>query len=402
MESLFHRFRLGFLVAFFAAQAGATDVEFEVASPIPILSGSESTYYSQTRGTPVPGTPGRFLLTTQDTDVRGTHGYRDLWMMESNDGVGWGAPHRIPSLTRREVGDGIERVIGDVSPKWHERSRHVLATGKTFSFLGGKKEDRSLERVAYATFNPVDNQWSDLMTVDLPLRDRDGQRIIAPNTGCVQRWDLDDGDILLPVRYRQEKLDAPYVTAVLRCGFDGKTLAYKEQGVVLKGPGNAPLFEPSLTRFRGEYFLTLRSERTAFVARSSDGLSFTPVVEWKYDDGSPVGSYNTQQHWVTHRDGLFLVYTRKGANNDHVFRHRAPLFMAQVDVERLCLIKHTERVVVPEEGADLGNFGVVNASPNETWIITSEMGLSQNRSGIRRVFLVKIHWTTPNSVFPLN
>jgi len=59
-------------------------------------------------------------------------------------------------------------------------------------------------------------------------------------------------------------------------------------------------------------------------------------------------------------------------------------------------------VVVPEEGADLGNFGVMNASPEETWIITSEMGLSQNRSGVRRAFLAKIRWTAPNSVFPLN
>ena len=32
-----------------------------------------------------------------------------------------------------------------------------------------------------------------------------------------------------------------------------------------------------------------------------------------------------------HSEGIFLVYTRKGVGSDHVFRHRAPLFMAQVD-----------------------------------------------------------------------
>ena len=40
--------------------------------------------------------------------------------------------------------------------------------------------------------------------------------------------------------------------------------------------------------------------------------------EWRFDDGSPLGSYNTQQHWVTVGGGLFLVYTRKGADNDHI------------------------------------------------------------------------------------
>ena len=53
-----------------------------------------------------------------------------------------------------------------------------------------------------------------------------------------------------------------------------------------------------------------------------------------------------------------MVYTRRGANNDHVFRHRAPLFIAQVDPEKLVVLRVTERVVLPERGVPLGNFGV--------------------------------------------
>ncbi len=41
--------------------------------------------------------------------------------------------------------------------------------------------------------------------------------------------------------------------------------------------------------------------------------------------------------------GGFLVYTRRGADNDHVFRHRAPLFIAQVDPKRLDVIRASER-----------------------------------------------------------
>src|SRR5690606_4962027 len=132
------------------------------------------------------------------------------------------------------------------------------------------------------------------------------------------------------------------------------------------------LAEPSLTRFGDRYFLTIRSDEAGYVASSTDGLHFDPVKKWTFDDGSDLGNYNTQQHWVTHSDSLYLVYTRRGANNDHVFRHRAPLFMAKVDPERLCLIRSTERVLVPEKGARLGNFGVVDVSPTVTWVTDVE------------------------------
>ena len=67
-----------------------------------------------------------------------------------------------------------------------------------------------------------------------------------------------------------------------------------------------------------------------------------------------------------------MVYTRKGANNDHVFRHRAPLFIAQFDPDKLCLIRGTEIIAVPERGARLGNFGCVQISENEAWVIAAE------------------------------
>ncbi|MPN17599.1 hypothetical protein SDC9_164954 [bioreactor metagenome] len=69
---------------------------------------------------------------------------------------------------------------------------------------------------------------------------------------------------------------------------------------------------------------------------------------------------------------LYLVYTRKGANNDHIPRHRAPLFIAEVDPERLCVIRATEQIVVPERGARLGNFGITRVSDRESWVTVSE------------------------------
>ena len=58
-----------------------------------------------------------------------------------------------------------------------------------------------------------------------------------------------------------------------------------------------------------------------------------------------------------------LTYEEKIANNDHVFRHRAPLVMAQVNPDRMCVLREAERIVIPERGAWLGNFGITEVSP---------------------------------------
>ena len=160
--------------------------------------------------------------------------------------------------------------------------------------------------------------------------------------------------------------------------------------------------EPSLTFYQGNYYLTLRNDKQGYVTKGTDGLHFKDPVPWSFDDGEELGNYNTQQHWVTHSDGLFLVYTRRGANNDHVFRNRAPLFIAEVNPEKLQVIRETEQILVPERGARLGNFGVTDISRDETWVTTSEWMQPQ---GVERygsdgsVYIARIHWNKPNLLF---
>ena len=67
---------------------------------------------------------------------------------------------------------------------------------------------------------------------------------------------------------------------------------------------------------------------------------------------------------------LYLVYTRRGADNDHVFRHRAPLFAAKVDGMRL--VKNSEIAIVPEKGARLGNFGVTSYKEGGAAVMAAE------------------------------
>jgi len=118
--------------------------------------------------------------------------------------------------------------------------------------------------------------------------------------------------------------------------------------------------------------MTLRNDEHNYVTSGADGLQFEEPQRLAFDDGTDLGSYNTQTHWLTLGNRLYLVYTRRGANNDHVFRHRAPLFMAEFDPDAMQVIRSTERIIVPERGARLGNFGITRISDNESWVTVAE------------------------------
>ena len=180
---------------------------------------------------------------------------------------------------------------------------------------------------------------------------------------------------------------------VLRSGaFDGQTLTYREHGSELTIPRERGLYEPSVIGFEGKHYLTMRADHSAFVSSSQDGLNYEPIKEWTFDDGQVLGSYNTQQHWMTIGGNLYLVYTRRGAGNDHVFRHRAPLFIGQVDPESLQVLRETEQILVPEDGATLGNSGVCRISDTESWVTVAEgrVSLGDRSTDANRVFLVKV------------
>lgn len=358
-----------------------------------ILTGRGTQLYTQSRAALIPGHPARVIVTTQETDPAGAHGYKDMFTIETTDhGRTWSPPARIGTLRRQRMPEGHDFVIGDVCPQWHAPTQRVLATGKTFGFRGGKTEDRGFERVSYAVFEPRANAWSELRLLELPAQDHEGKPFLEPNAGCHQRVDLPGGEILLPIRYRKDPSVRYYTTIVARCRFDGEKLTYVEHGSELTIPRGRGLYEPSITAFGGMFFLTMRADHSAFVARSGDGLNYEPFVEWKWDDGTVLGSYNTQQHWLVHGDTLYLVYTRRGAKNDHVMRNRAPLFIAEIDPGKLVVRRATERVLFPEENADIGaGFGVLEVGPHERWVITSEIPTKGSRD-FGRVLLARLTW----------
>jgi hypothetical protein len=374
-----------------------------------VLTSAGDYHWSQSRPAVIPGNPARVIVTTQEIEKLGSHGYRDIYFTETTDGAKtWSKPQRIAALQRKTYNDGIERVFGDICPQWHAVTGKLLITGKTFGFLANPvatkaKDDRSLERVAYAVYSPATKQWSGMKIMAMPEKDHAGRPILEPNAGCHQRVDLPNGEVLLPVRYRADPKSRVYTTIVARCTFDGETLTYREHGSEHSISIPRGLYEPSVCEFKGRYFLTMRGEQNGHVAKSNDGLRYESHVEWKFDDGKPLLSANAQQHWITHSDGLYLIYSRKGANNDHVFRNRAPLFIARVDPDKLHVLRTTEQVLMPETGLDLaGGFAPVDVSANETWVISSEMAFPKERQNEpNRVLLAKVIWTRPNMLFPI-
>jgi hypothetical protein len=294
----------------------------------------------------------------------------------------------------------VERpvAVSDFWPAWHAPSKTLIGTGHTVVYTPDWKVTNPRPRhTSYSFYNTTTGTWNDWKKLQMP----DEEKFYNSGAGCAQRFDLENGSILLPVSFKPSGKNSR--VAVCKCRVDGEKLIYTEHGTELEINDNSRgLGEPSLTRFGGQFFMTIRNDNRGFVARSNDGLHFEKYVPWMFDDGSELGSYNTQQHWVTHSDALFLVYTRRGAGNDHVFRHRAPLFMAQVDPEKLCVVRETEQILVPERGARLGNFGVTEISEKETWVTVSEW---MQPEGVEKygsdgsVFVARIRWKKPNKSF---
>ncbi len=316
---------------------------------------------------PGPGPVG--VMTMQKMRLDRSDFFFGIHSLASRDrGRTWSEPVPQSGLDRRSEGDVIVG-ISDFWPKWHAATGRLLGIGHTVRYQGDHLVPSATRRreTAYSVYDADRQAWAPWRILELP----DEPRFHGAGAGCVQRFDLPDGTILLPFYFKPMGTD-PYQTAVLRCDFDGDRLRVREIGEPIAVPVARGVYEPSLTRHRGRFFLTLRNDQAGYVTTSEDGLRYRPPVPWTFDDGSPLGNYNTQQHWVTHERGLHLVYTRRGADNDHVFRHRAPLFIARVDPERLCVIRATEQILVPNHGARLGNFGVTEVTPNETWITVTE------------------------------
>jgi hypothetical protein len=369
------------------------------------------TFWAQARAGVIPGSenaPPTVIVTAQPTLRSGSDVYFGLWSWCSHDlGKTWEGPVKhADTLGRRQESNGVTVAICDMTPRWHAATQTLLATGQTVRYRDDRHPITARRREpAYAVYKPDDQTWTSWQVVALP----DRPAFKSAGAGSAQRFDLEDGTILLPIYFKRISDDwhACHTATVMHCAFDGSQLTYLEHGTELTISDPRGFCEPSITRYRERYYLTLRNDERGYltvskdVAVASKGLHFGAPVPWRFDDGTELGNYNTQQHWVTHSEGLFLVYTRRGLDNDHVFRHRAPLMMAQVDPDSLVVLKATERELIPNRGARLGNFGVCDINEHETWVVAAEWMQPEGCEAYgsdNTIWAARILWQTPNRV----
>lgn len=383
--------------------AESSIVPFEVQAEVvrQELSAEFCWFHPRVAAIPNAGKDGRpaVVMTIQKHLTASDH-YSGLYDLRSDDlGHTWTGPTEIPELAWRTGENGETIAVCDVTPGWHGPSKKLLAIGikLRYSKEGTQLLDKPRSHeCAYATYDPASRQWTSWKMLAMP--DTDGKFfLVAP--GCVQWLVKSDGTVLLPTYFKGRSGD-DYLSTVLHCSFDGEHLQYLAHGDELTMLGGRGFCEPSLAEFRGTYFLTLRNDNAAYVTSSADGLHFQPVKKWTFDDGRDLGSYNTQAHWLTHNQGLFLAYTRRGASNDHIPRNRAPLFVAQVDPNQLHVLRATEQVLLPERGVMLGNFGAAAITSNESWVTDAEYILSaapHPKGGNGSTWLARVRWSKPSS-----
>ena len=382
--------------------AGSEPLRFDVQADVVLKQLSPKYCWFHPRVAPLPG-QGRdgqpaVIMTLQKHLVADDH-YSGLYFLRTDDlGKTWSGPTEIPELAWRQGENNETIAVCDVTPGWHAKSGRLIAIGikLRYSPQGAQLLDKPRSHeCAYATYDPKAGKWTSWRMLGMP--ETDGKFfLVAP--GCVQWLEKADGTLLVPI-YFKGRAGSDYQVTVLHCGFDGQKMTYLTHGDELAIKGGRGFCEPSLALFQGTYFLTLRNDARAYVTSGKDGLHFEPVKPWAFDDGKDLGSYNTQAHWLVHSDGLFLSYTRRGANNDHITRNRAPIFVARVDPVKLQVIRKTEQGVLPERGVMLGNFGATAITADESWVTDAEFivnGKRHPRGADGTVWLGRVKWTVGN------
>ncbi len=347
------------------------------------------------------------VIVTLQKHLAASDHFSGLFVLRTDDlGRTWTGPTEIPELGWRQDGDTTVAVI-DVTPGWHPQTGTLIAIGaKTLYSKTGdilRTAIRSYE-TSYAVYNPRTNRWTKWRELAVPDTET---KFYGSGCGCSQWLVQPDGKLLLPVQYYSEP-GGRWRATMVQCQFDGTDLTYLKHGDELEVEGGYGYAEPSLIAWHGKYFLTLRHEHRADVTVSDDGLHFQPAKPWTFDDGEDLGNYNTQTHWLAHQDGLLLIYTRRGANNDHVRWNRAPLFIAEVDPEKLQVLRRTEKVLFPDRGVMYGNFGANPITPQESWVTDADLitplidpdaGKKPHpRGGDGTVWLGRVKWTQPNQL----
>ncbi|MCA9039283.1 MAG: exo-alpha-sialidase [Planctomycetaceae bacterium] len=349
----------------------------------------------------VPGREGNQVLMALQS-ISGSDVFGPVhWTLSNDAGKTWSKPELIPGLGRTDFDADHEVGVCDVTPQYHSQTQSTIAMGHNVYYREGVLARPQLTRWPVYAIRNADGNWSEPRK--LVWNDPRGAFIYTCN--CGQRLVLDNGELLIAFTYGATATEPRFISTV-RCTYDGSEINIVETGNALHNKVKRGLLEPSLTRYDGKYYVTIRAEdERGYVAASGDGLHWEEEQAWCWDDGEPLVMSTTQQHWLEHSDALYLVYTRKDDRNAKVIRYRAPIYMAQVDLKTLRLKRETEQVVLPLLGdpennprgvAMMGNFNITHLNQNESWVTVGETLPFDGYKG--NTLLARIKWSHPNQL----
>jgi len=302
------------------------------------------------------------------------------WTRTSDLGKRWTPPMESQNLLGRPLDDDFYEKPG-VSLFFHRSTGKLIGLGATHFYRdAGTSTAYKMESIDAAHRCPKQNtmvytEWefehgdfSHWRAIDLPAELKRFHYVAWPKIDL----ELDDGSVLCPFYLRESAGDAFTAAAVMRAEIDASGFRCLDLGNLLRVDTKRGLAEPSITRFQDRFLMTVRHDDRAFVCHSSDGLHYSDPAPWLFDDGAELGNFNTQQHWLAQGDALYLLYNRRSELNNGVFRCRAPLYIARVDADSLRIVRDSEQVVFPENGARMGNFNVANVTDDEAWVVCGE------------------------------
>lgn len=329
------------------------------------------------------------MLLLSGSDV-GTGSYA---ARSTDGGRTFGTPVKLEGLTRYE-GDIRVQTGPCVSGIYDEKSGKALLFGLESRFADDKNpimiNGISTCKAVYATFDMDD------LRVDPPFRPMPLPLPVVSAVPHGQPMRLSNGHILASFYFTTEEITRASILTAEYAFEEGELTLIRAGEPLISGDDHLRGYcEPSVAKCGGKYYMTIRTDEVGLYAVSDDGFTFGKPQEWRWDDGTVLENYNTMQRFLVHPEGLYLAYTRRGAHNDHVFRHRAPMFFARFDEERQVLLRETEEILVPEMGARLGNFSVTPVSERENWLVTAEwmQPLGCERYGSdNSIWIARVKW----------
>jgi hypothetical protein len=309
------------------------------------------------------------VLSMGKLDLSGSDVFEGTYCSYSKDqGKTWSEPTR-PDVFARKPNRFGGTTCYEIFTKRLAKNGQIIGFGQAVQYTPDNRVDHRHPRANAVFFLNQDTlQWSAPIELEIPPAIQKDFTQLG-----FQVVDMANGDLLLPMATTclPNYLSKVHVVRLRIADGQVRTIDYGAALDQVRQPRG--LYEPSLIQFRGNYYLTLRNDITGYVAASEDGLNYQAPRPWCFDNGELLGNYNTQQRWVRNGDDeLYLIYTRRNANNENVFRHRGPVMIAQVDPHRLCVIRETEQIVVPNRGARMGNFMATEIAPRRSWFTVAE------------------------------